>query len=153
MSHLRVQKDGKRVGVVCDHEPEGDSTERDLQRAYASKMAAILTAKHTGPRPGPNGEIYEGIAEPVESAITVISPLPVVLIRGGVAVAVSLTGVGFTASDTIVYGATGITNATPPALVSATSRTLSVQASGGMATGMYTLTFNSTLFQAVFDVR
>lgn len=163
-SHRRRQlgaEGGLYVGIKCCFEPEGTAVDLDLKRAFAAKMAARIAARETQhDLRGDDGVIYPGL-NPLAGSPTIdyngfvitITPRPVVLNRGGGAVAVTLTGNGFASDDTIVYGAAGITNSTAPVLNSSTQWTLSVQASGGMAVGYYTFTFNGTKWQAVFDVR
>lgn len=162
MSHQRKMRGGLRVGVLCCFEPDGDSTALDLKRAYVSKIAARIAAGHAQPPKAPDGVPYAGITElAAVEGITQIrwgsgftSVPPVILSRGGSAVAVRLTGFGFDEDDDeIEYGAAGITDSTSPVFDSATQISLSVQASGGMSAGEYTLTFNDTVWQAVFSVR
>ena len=152
MKHKRIQS-GLRVGVKCCWEPNGGTIERDLRRAAAQRLAAALAAKDAVP-PSRDGDYVYGIA-PVADLTGLVSmdPFPVVLTRGGVAVAVALTGVGFVAGDTLVYGSGDITDATSPVLVSSISRTLSVEAALAMNAGRYSLTFNDTKWNYVFDVR
>jgi len=142
------------VGRFCCHEPEGSSIDRDLKRAAAATMVAALSAVEQQP-PSHDGQVATGYDSVpfYPSFVVSVDPFPVVLIRGGVAVPVSLTGNGFDAGDTIVYGSGGITDATPPVLVSDILRTLSVQASGGMNAGRYSFTFNGTVWPRLFDVR
>lgn len=154
VDHMRVQS-GLRVGVMCCYESDGGELERDNRRATASIIAARLSAKELTP-PMHNGEYYPGAPDicMTQSGVSGISPSPVVLIRGGAAVAVTVTGFGFLAADTFTYGAAGITDNSAPSLASATEWDLSVHASGAMAAGLYSLTYNTTaLWQAVFDVR
>lgn len=141
------------VGAMCCWEPDGGTLQRDLRRQYAGKIAAVLAAKEALP-PMRDGIPYYGVDElPAQSYVVTIDPSPIVLSRGGAAVPVTLTGVGFTTTDTLTYGSGGITDATSPVLVSDTSRTLSIHASGLMAAGAYSFTFNSTVWPAVFSVR
>lgn len=143
-----------RVGRFCCWEPSGTTIERDLREAYAAAQAARLTAKESLP-PSHNGETYYGTPTVPESFSFVVNviPDPIVLTRGGVAVAVSLVGNNFATTDTISYGSTGITDASAPVLVSDVSRTLSVQASALMGAGRYSFTFNGTKWPQLFDVR
>lgn len=160
IAHLRAQpgNDGSGswsfVGRFCCYEPGGSSIDRDLHLAYAKAQASRLTADEAQP-PSFDGQTATGpdtIAF-YPSSVDNVDPSPIVLTRGGVAVSVSLTGNGFTSSDTIAYGSGGLTDATPPVLVSDTSRTLSVQASGIMNAGRYSFTFNGTKWPQLFDVR
>jgi len=152
ITHMRVQS-GLHVGAMCCFEPNGGEVERDLRRAAASVLASELSAKELTP-PMHDGDPFYGVEEvPAQSFVATISPLPVVLIRGGSAVAVTLAGNNFAATDTMTYGSAGITDATPPVLVSDLLRTLSVRASALMSAALYPFTFNDTLWQNVFDVR
>lgn len=152
IDQMRVQG-GLHVGAMCCWEPMGGSVERDLRRAAASALAAELSAKEQSP-PMHDGDPYYGVEEvTAQSFVATITPNPVPLVRGGSAVAVSLAGNNFAASDSIVYGNAGITDASPPVLASDLLRTLSVHASGAMPAGRYPFTFNGTPWQYVFDVR
>lgn len=142
------------VGVMCCYEPGGGELDRDLRRAWATGEAARLSAKELMPPFGEDNVYYPGGALiPSLSWITSFSISPLVLTRGGAARSLVLTGVGFSASDTFVYSSTGLTDAAPPALLGSTQWTLSVQASVGMATGRYRMTFNKDVWQSVFEVR
>lgn len=147
-----------RVGPCC-YESFGGSLDRDLRRAAASRYGAQQGSQEIGIQPpvGPDGIYYVGVGigsgGPLESAITDISPLPVTLTAGGVAVAVTVTGVGFTAADAFVYGNVEIVDNVAPVLASGTEWDLSVKALAGLTPGLYSLTFNGSLWQAVFDVR
>ena len=162
ISHLRIQigtnglSGSSRVGAFCCYEPPpGSSIDRDLHAAWAKTMVAKLSAKEMLP-PMHNGEPYYGavtIPETFSFVTSVNPPQPVILSRGGPPVAVALTGNNFDSSDVISYGSTGITDASPPVLVSATSRTLSVQASGGMSAGRYSFTFNGTKWTQLFQAN
>lgn len=153
MSHQLKMTGGLRVGRECCYEPDGDEVDRDLRRAYAARQAARITMTRAHPPVAPDGVPYNGPLDLVDEGwITTITPNPIVLSRGGAAVAVTLDGVSVVASDTIAYGDAGITDAAPPSLVDNTW-TLSVQASVGVAVGKYTFTYNGTVWQAVFDVR
>lgn len=153
-----------RVGVNCCFEPTGSSIDRDLLAAFAAEEAARLTAKEVRP-PEWNGETYAGtsripytfgadgsvITQP--SFVVSVTPDPIVLARGGSAVSVILEGNGFVSGDVISYGSTGITDAAVPTLDSSEQRTLSVQASVLMSSGIYSFTFNGTVWPNLFDVR
>lgn len=157
IDHMMIQpgdQGSRNVGRFCCWEPNGSSIDRDLRAAYAEGRAAILTAKELMP-PSFHGETYYGTPTEPEtfSFVVEVSPSPIVLTRGGAAVAVGLTGIGFVSGDSIIYGSTGITDATPPVLVSDTSYTLSVRASGAMAAGRYSFTFNGTSWPQLFDVH
>lgn len=152
ITHMLVQS-GLHVGAMCCWEVGGGSVERDLVRAAASVRAAELSAKELTP-PMKDGDPFYGTEEvPAQSFVATISPNPVMLVRGGPAVAVTLTGNNFASTDTIAYGVAGITDASAPVLVSDLLRTLSVQASALMTIARYTFMFNGTLWQGVFDVR
>lgn len=152
ITHMRMQS-GLHVGAMCCWEPNGGSVERDINRAMASIRAAELSAKELTP-PMHDGDPFYGAEEvPAQSFVATTSPNPITLVRGGAPVAVTLTGNNFATTDSIVYGSAGITDATPPVLVSDLLRTLSVQASALMTIARYSFTFNGTLWQNVFNVR
>lgn len=160
ISHMMIQpgtddlSGSRNVGKLCCWEPKGSSIDRDLLAAFAATEAGRLTAKELTP-PSKYGEAYFGTPTVPESFsfVSNVDPNPINLTRGGAAVSVALTGIGFVSGDTIAYGSAGITDATPPVLVSETSRTLSVQASALMAVGRYSFTFNGTVWPEVFSVR
>lgn len=153
MSHMRRQSK-LHVGAKCCWEPNGGTLERDHRRQFASKMAARKSVKEQQP-PKHEGDPYYGVDEvPIApSFVVTIAPNPIILIRAGSSVSVTLTGNNFSAADTLAYGHAGITDATPPFFFSDTSITLSVHASGGMPVGSYSFTFNGTTWQNVFSVR
>jgi hypothetical protein len=152
ITHMMLQS-GLHVGAMCCWEWNGGSVDRDLTRAMASIRAAELSAKELTP-PMKDGDPYYGVEEvPAQSFVATISPNPVTLTRGGAPVAVTLVGNNFAATDTIAYGATGITNASAPVLASDLLRTLSVQASALTTISTYSFTFNGTVWPNVFDVR
>jgi hypothetical protein len=156
MTHQRTERGGARVGVVCCYEPDGDEFTRDIRRAAANSFAARKSVKELQPPKAPDGSVYAGAPEFIdglESSIISYSPSPIVLVRGGAAVAVTVVGVNFTAADTFTYGAAGITDSSPPVLVSTEEWDLSVVASGAMQAGNYRLTFGNQIWQAVFNVR
>lgn len=76
---------------------------------------------------------------------------PLSLRRGGAAVTALMKGRDFTATDTLSYS-TGISDNSAP-VVTSTLITLSLVASGVMAAGQYSLTFNGHTFRNVFAVR
>jgi methyl coenzyme M reductase alpha subunit len=153
MSHQVEMRGGDRVGRLCCFEPDGDEMARDLRRAFASRQAARIAMTRALPPRAPDGVIYPGPTAIVDEGYIIdIDPRPVVLSRGGAAVAVTLTAVGAAADDEIEYGAAGITDASAASLTDDVW-TLSVQASADMATGIYKLTYNDSIWQAVFDVR
>lgn len=157
-THRRKQLDRDsgllNVGLFCCYEPEGGSGDRDLRRVAGDRMAAVLAAKEARQTEF-MGEFFYGVQEvPDQSFVTTITPNPIVLIRGGAAVPVILGGNNFASSDTILYGgAGGITDAAPPNLVSSTQWDLNVQASIGMQVGLFSFTFNGTVWPSVFQIN
>lgn len=162
MSHHRLMRGGAHVGVLCDYEPDGDETDRDLRRAAASVYAARRSAEQLRPPRTPDGYPYSGSSDLIDSegAVTSFTPsLPIYLTRGGAAVAVTVGGVNFVSTDSFTYGNAGITNNSAPVLASSSEWDLSVKASGGMPAGDYSLKFVpagstdiSDLWQGVFRV-
>lgn len=157
MTHQRLMRGGLRVGVVCCFEADGDETERDLRRAAATLLAARRNAEMMQPPKAPDGVPYAGQNDLIDTdaAIISIAPSPAILVKGGAPVSIVLTGVNFTATDSIVYGSAGLTNSVSPSLSGTDQWTLSVAAAGGMTAGQYSLTFGplASVWQKVFDVR
>lgn len=161
-SRMREQ-DGLKVCPDC-WEPHGGTQDRDRDRAAASVLAASLAAKEQVPPKFPGWGDSSNIV-----AVNAYSVRPLVLSRGGAAGALRITGVGMSSADVILYGAAGLTDAVPPIYSSLSSTPappydtppvvietyvdLSVQASGGMQPGPYSLTYNGSLFRAVFSVH
>jgi len=152
MSHLRVQTNGLRTGVMCCYEAV-DEVDRDLNRAFAAKMAARLSAKEAEPTRGPNGEIYPGIdrigTNPFVASFT---PSPILLIHGGAPVTVTVTGGDFSEDDVFAYSS-GVTDSVAPVLDSSTQWTLTLVASGGATIGRHPLSFNGSLFPGGIQVN
>lgn len=83
-------------------------------------------------------------------AITPTAPLQ--FQQGGAAKTVLLTGVRFSATDTLSYSA-GFSDSVAP-VVTSTLITLSLVVAGGTTAGdRYSLTFNGTTFRNIFSVR
>lgn len=143
-SHVRRQSE-KDVGVTCCYEPNGGVLERDIQRSDADVLAADLEA-HISVHEEDGVIGTEGL-----SAVTALTPSVVELAAGGVAVPWVLTGVGFTAADTLDYGTVDVTDAVAPVITS-TQITLSLVAAVG-SRGDYDFTFNSTPFRGCIRVR
>jgi hypothetical protein len=155
MTHQRTERGGARVGVLCCFEEDGDEFTRDIRRAAASKFAAQLSAKELQPPQAPDGSVYAGSPEFIDSldpGIVTITPFPIHLIRGGSAVPVVVSGFNFVSTNTFVYGNAGITDSSPPVFVSSAEWDLSVKASAGMQAGSYPMTFGNSIRQAVFNV-
>jgi hypothetical protein len=154
MSHHRLERGGAHVGVLCCHEPDGDEVVRDLRRAAASQYAAECSARELQPPRTPQGYPYSGNSDLIDTdaAIVSFSPFPVVLVHGGAAAPVVVTGVNFTAADVFTYGAAGITDDSAPVLTGSTEWDLSVKASVGTSSGSYDLVFGTQIWRALFNV-
>lgn len=155
-------------GIAEDHrcpncyEPNGGKIERDLQRAAASELAAAITTRFASPARFP--EWLDAITS--VRVLDSFTPEPRRLTVGGSSAVLTITGSGLTATDTIVYGHAGITNAVSPLLVPVTYDSdgnavspyhdvlsLTVQASGAVPVGAYSLTYDDITYNGVFDVR
>ena len=86
------------------------------------------------------------------SGTRVLPSSPLLLSRGGAAVALTLTGGNFASSNTFTYSS-GVSDNSAPSLTGTTVWTLSLVASGGMAAGEWHLTFNSHTYRNILRVR
>jgi hypothetical protein len=95
-----------------------------------------------------NGNLDERATDPPVSvfynvsSVTSISPTTLNLARGGASGQIVLTGIYFTANDTVAASSGSIT--VTPSVDSSTQITLTISAAGGMTRGDYDLTFNGS---------
>lgn len=141
-----VWQDGLYLCRAQCYEGNGGEIERTLERARASSLAADLSAKEM--RPPKQAGWSDGLNI---YGITDFSAKPLVITRGGASGSLTLTGFGFTGTDTIAYDDSNITNAS--VMTTDTQVSLSVQASGSAARGLHVLTYNGDRYLAVVDVR
>lgn len=157
------EEDGLKVCPECFN-PHGGVKERDLERAAAAAQAASEGAREERPPKFPGWSDDREI-----TIVNAFSVRPLVLSRGGAAGALRITGVGMSSADVILYGAAGLTDAALPVYSQLLSTPaspfdrepvqvesyadLSMQASGGMQPGLYSLTYNGSLFHEVFSVH
>lgn len=145
-----LHQDGVYTDRRCPncYEPNGGEIERNRDRAAASELAGAISARFAHPAKFPFW--LDDITS--VSVITTFTPEPRTLTRGGAPAALVVAGNGFASDATIAYGHAGITDAVSPVITS-TSITLSVQASGAVPLGYHPFTLNDILYRNVFDVR
>lgn len=76
---------------------------------------------------------------------------PLVIVRSGSAVTLTITGGGFASTDTFTYS-TGITDDSAPSLTGTTVWTLSLVASGAATPGNNHLTFNDHTYRGILRI-
>lgn len=148
-SEMRFQ-DGIESDRRCPncYEENGGTVARDEDRARAAEEAARLSADMEIPPTYPGWFDATGDV----CAISAFSSEPLRLTAGGASASLTISGTGFESGDEIEYGHAGITDASAASITS-TQVTLSVQASGAVPVGLYSLTYNDITYRNVFDVR
>lgn len=162
-TQMRVQ-DGIESDRRCPNhfEPNGGKIARDLDRAAAAEIASAITMEFAEPPRFP----FEFDPWDDVRSLDTFSPEPRRLTIGGAAAALTITGQQLASTDAISYGHAGITNSIAPALTPVTYDSdgnaltpfrdvlvLTVQASGAVPAGLYSLTYADTIYYNVFDVR
>lgn len=141
-----VWQDGLYVCRLNCYEENGGTIDRDIERARAAKLAAILTVRESRPPQQAGWDDDQNI-----SLISSVTPRPLILNRGGASGTLTLTGVNFTATDTITYDTPAITNSV--VLITDTLISLTVAASSLCAVGDHTLLYNATPMRSCISVR
>ena len=108
-----------------------------LSDGVAAKLPQLFAGNYDPQNPYQPQTAFAGI-----SVVTEIDPLTLVITAGGASGTIVLTGVNFTASDTV--GASHASITVTPSVDSSTTITLTISAAGGMARGDYNLLFNSS---------
>jgi len=139
----------------------GGELARTLKSAEASNEAARITSRYAAPPKFPGW--YDVTVLP---ALVEFDVRPLLLHRGGSSAVLTISGTNLTASDTLAYGHAGITNAAAPVLYPVTLDgdgnavdpfvdilVLTVQASGGVPVGSYSLTHEGSTYSDTFSVR
>lgn len=140
------EQDGLRVCVWNCYEQGGGEIDRQVERARASELGAVLNAKEMRP------PIYPGSIDSATalSFITDFSIRPLVVTAGGATGALTLSG-GFQSTDTVTYDDANLTNTV--ATVAATSIALTVQAGASARKGAHVLLLNGERYLGCIDVR
>lgn len=131
-----IAQDGSRF---CER--DADPMSISQRRALADTATAIIPNYV-------NGNLDEAAIDPPTSvfynvsSVTSIAPTTLNLARGGASGAVVLTGIYFTAADTVAASNGSIT--VTKSVDSSTQITLTISAAGGMTRGDYDLVFNSS---------
>jgi hypothetical protein len=162
VSQMRFQ-DGIEGDQRCpnDYAANGGELARDLMRAAASELAAQMTERYAAP-----SRFGIWLDDRTLTALIDFSARPVVLHRGGAAVALTIAGSNLAADDVIVYGHAGITDSVAPSLTPVTYGSdgnaltpfvdvlvLTVAASVAVPIGLYSMTYDDTEYRNCFDVR
>lgn len=152
---MRRMTGGAHVSTLCgDWEPDGDSEDRDLRRAYASRMGALLTMKESQPPKAPNGEVYPGTQDDAPSMITNIDPFPITLIHGAIGyTAVTLTGVGFNQDTDQFTFRTAEIQSQIATFIDETTWIIHIRATALCPLQRHSLIFNDDIWTAAIDVR
>lgn len=141
------EQDELRVCASTCYEEGGGRLDRDLERAHAAEIAAVLDAHEQRPVAWPSA--LDGNSASL-SWISDFSVRPLTLTAGGASEGLVLTG-GFRAADTVTYDHASITNSATA--IAATTITLTVQAGALAPKGLHRLYLNDEPYNDCIDVR